>query len=77
MPKIECEVDIDWGSYAGKRRQLPWFLLALNLLKQKGYSIFLHGVIGNEETRLYTQPAVEKLGWPIANSLQNAAEVIK
>lgn len=77
MPKVECAVDIDWGSYAGKRRQLPWFLLALNLLKQKGYSIFLHGVIGNEETRLYTQPVVEKLGWPIANSLQNAAEVIK
>jgi len=77
MPKVECAVDIDWGSYAGKRRQLPWFLLALNLLKQKGYSIFLHGVVGNEETRLYTQPVVEKLGWPIANSLQNAAEMSK
>jgi len=76
MPEVSCDVDIDWGSYAGKRRQLPWFLLSLNLLKQKGYTIFLHGIVGNEEARLYTQPVVEQLGWPIANSLEQASEII-
>lgn len=73
----ECKVDIDWGSYAGKRRQLPWFVLALNLLRQQGYSVCLHGVIGNESQRLYTQPVIEALGWPIANSLEQAKQLIE
>lgn len=77
MPKISCQVDIDWGTYAGKRRQLPWFVLALNLLKTKGYKIFLHGVVGNETIRLYTQPVVEALGWPIASSLEEAKQNIE
>lgn len=77
MPKANCDIDIDWGSYAGKRRQLPWFVLSLMLLKQKGYRIFLHGVVGNETSRLYTKPVVEKLGWPIADSLPSAAELIR
>lgn len=77
LPAVTCDVDIDWGSYAGKRRQLPWFVLALMLLKQKGYRVFLHGVVGNEHSRLYTQPVLQLLGWPIASSLQNAAELIE
>ncbi|WP_321323469.1 glycosyl transferase family protein [Thiomicrorhabdus sp.] len=77
LPKVSCQVDIDWGSYAGKRRQLPWFVLALNLLKTKGYKIFLHGVIGNESIRLYTQPVVEALGWPMASSLEDAKQNIE
>ncbi|KKM06383.1 hypothetical protein LCGC14_1744540 [marine sediment metagenome] len=32
LPSPAPEVDIDWSSYAGKRRQLPWFLLAALLL---------------------------------------------
>ena len=66
--------DIDWGSYAGKRRQLPWFVLALMVLAQNGQTILLHGMTGNETGRLYTQTVVEQLGWPIANSLEQAAE---
>ncbi len=67
-----CSVDIDWGSYAGKRRQLPWFMLALTLLARKGYTVFLHGIVGNESKRLYTQEIAERLNWPIATSLQDA-----
>jgi anthranilate phosphoribosyltransferase len=70
--KAGCSVDIDWGSYAGKRRQLPWFLLALTLLARKGYTVFLHGIVGNESNRLYTQEVAELLNWPIATSLNNA-----
>ncbi|WP_040728269.1 glycosyl transferase family protein [Thiomicrorhabdus sp. Kp2] len=77
LPKVGCAVDIDWGSYAGKRRQLPWFLLALNLLKIKGHTILLHGMVGNESSRLYTQPVVEALGWPIADSLETASQQIQ
>lgn len=27
LPEPKPVVDLDWSSYAGKRRQLPWFLL--------------------------------------------------
>ncbi|VAW44489.1 Anthranilate phosphoribosyltransferase like [hydrothermal vent metagenome] len=72
-----CSVDIDWGSYAGKRRQLPWFMLALNLLARKDYTVFLHGIVGNESHRLYTQEIAERLEWPIANSLEKAKQYIE
>jgi len=29
--------------YAGKRRQLPWFILSTLLLAQNGVKIFMHG----------------------------------
>jgi len=30
------EVDLDWSTYAGKKRQLPWFILAALLLSANG-----------------------------------------
>ncbi len=72
-----CSVDIDWGSYAGKRRQLPWFMLALTLLTQKGYSVCLHGIEGQEPNRLYTQKVAQLLDWPIASSLLDAKQKIE
>jgi len=76
FPELESKVDIDWGTYAGKRRQLPWFMLSLNLLIQDGKTVFLHGVVGNEENRLYTKPIATALGWPIASSLESASQLI-
>ncbi len=32
VPEAAVAVDLDWSSYAGKRRQLPWFLLAAIVL---------------------------------------------
>ena len=32
-------VAVDWSSYAGKKRQLPWFLLAALCLVQAGHSV--------------------------------------
>ena len=77
MNAPSCDVDLDWGTYAGKRRQLPWFMLALTLLQSKGYKILLHGVVGNETTRLYTQEVAELLEWPIADSLDRAKVLIE
>ena len=76
LPHIPCELDIDWGSYAGKRRQLPWFLLALTVLAQQGRRILLHGILGTDPNRLYTQPLAERLGWPIAKDLSSAKTLI-
>lgn len=65
-------VDLDWSSYAGKRRQLPWFLLAALLLSQNGVRLFMHGTEGHTPGRLYTRAALEALGLPIAKSLAEA-----
>lgn len=73
----ELDLDVDWGSYAGKRRQLPWFILALNLLAERGYSVCLHGMVGFEKNRVYAQQVVTALGWPIAASFEQAKQLIE
>ncbi|NPA71240.1 MAG: glycosyl transferase family protein [Gammaproteobacteria bacterium] len=77
MAAPNCDVDLDWGTYAGKRRQLPWFMLALTLLQRRGVKIFLHGVVGNESARLYTKPVAERLNWPMAMDLIDAKSKIE
>ena len=75
-PALPFQVDLDWGSYAGKRRVLPWYLLALQVLAQQGYKVCLHGIVGTDTGRLYTQEVVEFLEWPIAYSLTQAGELL-
>lgn len=58
----DIELDLDWSSYAGKRRQLPWFLLAIFALVDAGYRVFLHGSSGHTTGRLYTEAALQWLG---------------
>lgn len=66
-------VDIDWSSYAGKRRQLPWFLLSALVLARNGWRVFMHGADGHTEGRLYTSDALRALGIPLATNLTEAA----
>jgi anthranilate phosphoribosyltransferase len=77
LPSPAPEVDIDWSSYAGKRRQLPWFLLAALLLAQNGMRIFMHGAEGHTPGRLYTRETLEALGIPAAHDLTEAADHMK
>ena len=44
---IKIKIDLDWSSYAGKRRQLPWFLLSALMLSSNGVRIFMHGTEGH------------------------------
>ena len=67
------QVDLDWSSYAGKRRQLPWFLLSALLLARNGVKIFMHGTEGHMPGRIYTRETLERLGYPIAKNLNEAA----
>ena len=71
------EVDLDWSSYAGKRRQLPWFLLSALLLARNGVRLVMHGTEGHTEGRLYTRDTMEALGLPIATSLKEAADQVR
>jgi len=56
------QVDLDWSSYAGKRRQLPWFFLSAMVLAKQGYKLFMHGAKGHTEGRIYTESLLELFG---------------
>ncbi|MBL6931442.1 MAG: glycosyl transferase family protein [Rhodospirillales bacterium] len=73
MPRV----DLDWSSYSGKKRQLPWFLLAVQLLAANGVRIFMQGTEGHTEGRVFTRPALQSMGIPIAGSLKEAADHIR
>ncbi len=75
MPRVS--VDIDWPTYAGKRRQLPWFLLAALALARSGQRVFMHGVEGHTDGRIYTREALVHLGVPVAHDLNDAARQIE
>ncbi len=76
LPENIPEVDLDWSSYAGKRIQLPWFLLSVLALSNAGYRVFMHGTEGHTPGRVYTSEALARLGFPSAASLQEAADHI-
>jgi anthranilate phosphoribosyltransferase len=74
LPQIP--VDLDWSSYAGKRKHYPWFLLAALLLAQHGVRVFMHGAAGHTLNRLYTEHMLPLLGHPIcATGEQVAAQL--
>jgi len=70
-------VDIDWSSYAGKRRQLPWFILSALVLARNGYKVFMHGTEGHTPGRVYTRECLEALNIPVADSYEAAASQIR
>ncbi len=73
LPSPLPEVDLDWSSYAGKRRQLPWFVLAAVLLARNGLRVFMHGTEGHTAGRVYTREVFARLGLPLAASFEDAA----
>jgi len=72
-PPAGLTPDLDWSSYAGKKHQHPWYLLAMLLLSQSGYRVFVHGSDGHTAGRLYTEQAMRKLGLPVAASWEEVA----
>lgn len=77
LPTDQVVVDLDWSSYAGKRRHLPWFLLSTLLLAKNGIKVFMHGTRGHTNGRIYTQDVLSYLGIEYAKSFFDAAEQIK
>jgi anthranilate phosphoribosyltransferase len=68
VPPPALAVDLDWASYAGKKHQHPWYVLAILLLVQAGYRVFIHGSDGHTAGRLYTEQALRELALPVADS---------
>lgn len=68
----KLDVDLDWSSYAGKRKHYPWFILAALTLAKHGFNIVMHGASGHTMNRVYTEQVLTYLSYPIC---QNDAEV--
>jgi anthranilate phosphoribosyltransferase len=68
----DLSVDLDMGCYAGKRRHLPWFLLAVMLLAKKGKRIFLHGTHEPDSKRLYLKEVLPQIGFKVAQHPEQA-----
>lgn len=66
------QVDLDWASYAGKRRQQPWYLLAALCLAQAGYRVLMHGAGGHTHGRVYSEEALDFLGLPVVHNWEDA-----
>lgn len=69
--------DIIWPSYAGKRRQPLWYLLSMQLIKDAGYSILIHGTHSHTPDRQFSADLCEGFGSQIADSHQQAENLIQ
>jgi anthranilate phosphoribosyltransferase len=65
---ISLGADLDWSSYAGKRKHLPWFLLSALALADHDVRVFMHGAGGHTKGRLYTESVLDALGIPACES---------
>ncbi len=74
-PATGTPVRIDWPAYAGKRRQLPWFVLSALLLAGSGYPVLMHGISGHDR-RVYAIQALQALGIGASATLSDAAQEI-
>jgi anthranilate phosphoribosyltransferase len=64
--------DLDWSSYAGKRRHLPWFILSTLLLSSNQYKVLMHGASGHTIGRIYTEGVLKYLGLPVVDDFTQA-----
>ncbi|KPA98821.1 MULTISPECIES: glycosyl transferase family protein [Pseudomonas] len=70
------QVDLDWPTYAGKKRHLPWYLLAAKCLAQNGVKILMHGGGAHTAGRLYTEQLLETLQIPLCRNWQAVGQAL-
>ena len=71
------DVDLDWSSYAGKRKHYPWFLLAALTLAKHDYKVVMHGASGHTINRLYTEQVLEFLDFPICHNQEHVEQQLQ
>jgi anthranilate phosphoribosyltransferase len=74
VPRLQ--VDLDWPSYAGKKRHLPWFLLAAKALANSGVKILLHGGGAHTAGRMYSEQLLEPLQIPLCRNWHDVEQAI-
>lgn len=67
-----AEADLDWSSYAGKRRHSPWYVLSALLLADNGIRVCMHGAEGHTAGRLYTSEVLAPLSIDASPTLEHA-----
>jgi anthranilate phosphoribosyltransferase len=77
IPESVPNVDLDWSSYAGKKRQLPWFILSTLTLAEKGITVFMHGASGHTNGRVYTKNVLNNLGLEPCTSIEHASKELE
>lgn len=75
--QLDVRVDLDWPAYAGKRNELPWFLLAALALANTGINIVMHGHTFDGENRLYVENVIEQLGLAVCHSRTKLKQELK
>lgn len=65
----QLSIDLDMPCYAGKRRHLPWLILAMLCIVQDGKKVLIHGTDEPDTKRLYVSDALTQLGFKVANSI--------
>ncbi len=73
----DIRVDLDWSSYAGKRRHLPWFILTALLFAENGVRVFMHGASGHTDGRIYTKDVLNELGLNVSSNFADAQNAIE
>jgi len=71
------EADLDWSSYAGKRRHSPWYVLSALLLAENGIKVCMHGAEGHTAGRIYTSEVLKPLGLGTSDSIEDAKKQIQ
>ncbi|MGE1081214.1 glycosyl transferase family protein [Pseudomonas shirazensis] len=72
----QIAVDLDWPSYAGKKRHLPWYLLAAKCLAGNGVRIMLHGGGAHTAGRMYTEQLLDLLQIPLCRDWASLARTL-
>lgn len=72
----DLSVDLDWSSYAGKRRHPSWYLFSALCLAEHGMKVFMHGASGHTADRMYTEDVLTDLGLPVSGNWTSAAKTI-
>ncbi|VAW59147.1 Anthranilate phosphoribosyltransferase like [hydrothermal vent metagenome] len=69
--------DLDWSSYAGKRRHSPWYVLSALLLAENGTRVCMHGAEGHTPGRMYTSDVLKPMGIEVSDTLDHAKQQIR
>ena len=77
IPSGAPEVDLDWSSYAGKKRILPWYILSTLLMAENGIRVFMHGAAGHTAGRIYTRDVLPRLGVKAAAGMEEAVSQLE
>ncbi|MCV2402310.1 glycosyl transferase family protein [Marinomonas sp. C2222] len=73
---VNIEVDLDWPAYAGKRNELPWFLLAALALANNGVRVAMHGHAFKEENRIFVEQVIQAFKLPLCHTFDDVQEAL-